>query len=599
MTLNKNFICKIYNDSGEFVQINLPTSHPACFELTNTLCSVTPVEWIGKNSHNKIFRCTQEFKTKIKDTTCKYNLLEIDNFINNQPIGKCLAFLREGGYLNITPDLETLATYMVGKFNFLDNYNIISYGDKEVYIGPTDLKKCVCRFCKKGFPDVRFKKKNAHAIPDALGNKLIFCNDECMECNSALNKVDKELTEYLKIRRSEYRIPNKQNRTIQVYGHNFFYDGASGKLEISKLAILDETEDKYYLKLEGAEPITHLGIYKSLAKVAIDLMPRELVNNYSLTIDWIRGKYIPLTLPNVFFAYNDSHLNQPQAKVFVKKPSSIIDKLPRCIVALTITDLTFIYIVPLGDKELVYNDEELFSYLKFLIEYNTKSGPIVHIEYIDMEDRDDKVAHIKKWINKNDCKVVEQKNFNHTLKRSPNQTEFPPFDISKATINKVIVSFDYISTEKNDVEKLKIEASFPRIINHIVKINDDKKSINGLFIIEILSLCSGNTVLRIQCDVTATYDKLSDICSIQCEEISPYFVEFMLNAGCIEIGQKTVDQFSEYDFPRLASYLMEVEGSVLHPKKGTEQSIMNTYQPHDNEVPDCYHNSYVKKDKRK
>ncbi|MGJ0982013.1 HNH endonuclease [Bacteroides ovatus] len=117
---------------------------------------------------------------------------------------------------------------MVRKANFFVTYNVISFGDKEEYTGPNDLNACVCRFCGKKYPEVRFKKKNAHAIPDALGNKLVFCNDECQSCNAALSPIDKELAEYLKFRRSENKIVNKKNKIIKVWGHNFFYDGSIG-----------------------------------------------------------------------------------------------------------------------------------------------------------------------------------------------------------------------------------------------------------------------------------------------------------------------------------------------------------------------------------
>lgn len=215
---------------------------------------------------------------------------------------------------------------------------------------------------------MKFKKRNAHAIPDALGNKLVFCNDECKNCNSSLSTIDKELTEYLKFRRADFKIANKNNKIIQVWGHNFFYNGPTGELKISRLAILKEIDNSFYVKLEGADPITHLGIYKALAKIAIDLMPRNMVDDFHTTIDWIKGDFIPKSLPNIFFAYCKAYVSQPKVTVFMLKDCVLDDKLPKCIVALALTDLIFFYIVPFGKGDVIYKGDFLKRYVPSIIE---------------------------------------------------------------------------------------------------------------------------------------------------------------------------------------------------------------------------------------
>ena len=40
----------------------------------------------------------------------------------------------------------------------------------------------LCRFCGQGEPGTSFRHK-AHAIPELLGNKSIFTNFECDNCN--------------------------------------------------------------------------------------------------------------------------------------------------------------------------------------------------------------------------------------------------------------------------------------------------------------------------------------------------------------------------------------------------------------------------------
>ena len=42
-----------------------------------------------------------------------------------------------------------------------------------------------CRFCGRGIPDVTFRR-DAHAVPEFLGNKSLFSMNECDDCNAIL-----------------------------------------------------------------------------------------------------------------------------------------------------------------------------------------------------------------------------------------------------------------------------------------------------------------------------------------------------------------------------------------------------------------------------
>ena len=57
-----SFVCRIFNESGVELGINLPQSHPAWMDMLNLFCGVTPVEWIDDSSHNKLFHCTRKLK---------------------------------------------------------------------------------------------------------------------------------------------------------------------------------------------------------------------------------------------------------------------------------------------------------------------------------------------------------------------------------------------------------------------------------------------------------------------------------------------------------------------------------------------------------
>lgn len=572
-----NFICQIFNESGDGLRINLPQSHPAWMDMLNLLCGVEPFEWIDNSSHNKLFICSPELKVRIHEICSKYkfqgsNLSVIEDYFNNQVDNSRLAFLREGALLSVDNNLVKKAVSMVGKANFFVAYDVISFGDKEEYTGPDDLSACVCRFCEKKYPEVRFKKKNAHAIPDALGNKLVFCNDECQSCNAALSPIDKELAEYLKFRRAENKIVNKKNKIIKVWGHNFFYDGSIGELKISRLAILEETESKYYVKLEGAEPITHLGIYKALVKIAIDLMPRNLVDEFRTTIDWIKGGIVPKVLPDVFYAYRDSYVCQPLAKVFVRQGMALSSGLPKCIVALTLIDLTFFFIVPFGKGDPVYEGDYLKRYMGYLIKSLQLTETRLGIEHIDMADRIGKFAHVKDWIDKGECEIVDQSEFDNTQERNLNKVDFPSFEPSLVNIFNTQITIGYLTP--NATGGLRIEDSIVNIISQSICPDIVRSVFRCSWEIEIQTIYNRETVLKAQCEVNACHKCISKVCSVQVGEISPFFIEYMLDAACKRIGEIVSDKFHKYDFSQLAEYLMESDGDILHPKEGAEQSVM-------------------------
>ena len=571
-----NFICQIWDASGNRLEIDLPQSHPAQMDMLNLLCSADPLLWIDESGHNKLFICSPDLKVRVHDICGKhksdelFDLSPIEDFFNNQADNAPLAFLREGGLLRIDEDLIEKAMCLV---KFWSSYDVISFGDKEKeeYTGPNDLKACVCRFCRRGYPEVKFKKRNAHAIPEALGNKLIFCNDECPDCNATLSRIDKELAEYLQYRRSEGGIRNKKSKIIKVYGHNFFYDGSAGKLKISPLAILEETESEYYVKLEGAELITHLGIYKALAKIAIDLIPRNLVDEFQSTIDWIKGEFVPQKLPNVFYIYQSSSVSQPLVQLFVRHDETLNLELPRCIVALTLIDLTFLFIVPLGKGEPIYMEDHIKDYLKCII----PNAPEQSIDRIDMADRIDKYAHVKEWVSKDECEIVDQSEFSQFQEKNPNQVDFPEFDASLVKILSCQTSED-LSPREELTNRLRIEGSIAKM-NHLSIAFDSPSVIECSWEIEIQAINNRETALRAHCTVVVSHGCISKVCPSMFGEVSPFFLEYVVGVACEHLGEKIADKFCQYDFSQLARFLMESQGLVPPTKESAEQSVMTTH----------------------
>lgn len=99
--MTQNFRCRLVNESGHVLKINLPGNHPAWMDMLNTLCGAKPVEWIGRNSHDKVIQITRDFKNRMiricdENKDAQPNLDDLERFLNDQPDDCFVSFLREG-----------------------------------------------------------------------------------------------------------------------------------------------------------------------------------------------------------------------------------------------------------------------------------------------------------------------------------------------------------------------------------------------------------------------------------------------------------------------------------------------------------------------
>jgi hypothetical protein len=568
------FACILINEAGDKLKISLPEGNLLGMRMLNALCGADPIEWIDHTSHNKIISCTSILKDEILGICKEFvntlpGLSKVSDFFKDQKENAYLGFLRYGTLERIDDELIEKTIYMIRYRNFAEKYQMLEFGDREVYTGPQNLKDCVCRFCGLKYPEVRFKKRNAHAIPDALGNKLVFCNDECQTCNGDLSAVEKELIEYLKFRRADSRIPNKKKKIIHVTGHNFDYDGPTGILKISKSAILDEKEGKYFVKLEGAELISHLGIYRGLAKIAIDLIPWDLVGQFEATIRWIKGDFIPRNVPDVYFIYRKSAIQQPRARVYLRKSDVQVSEYPKCIVALDLIDLTFVYIVPFSK----YDDEMLapYSVREYLPFFMSNDGHLY--EKIDMSDRIGKYAHVKIWVEKCDCEVVGQDMFNSVQERNPNIVDFPPLDRGNVKVLSNVVNRNCLFATPHSyhilIDNCVVRPDFD------ITVDASSAGLNMAWKVQVEHMHSQQPVLQAEGEIDVMLMRPSDVYSVMTREVSSFLIEYLFEIVSDKLSEINRKRMPDFDFSQLADMIMEAQGHIMHPKEDMEKSVMS------------------------
>ncbi|MDE6629778.1 MAG: HNH endonuclease [Muribaculaceae bacterium] len=242
--------------------------------------------------------------------------------------------------------------------NVKREYNVFVYGVDEtpVYVGEPDKSKRICRFCKepgKSYKDV------AHAIPEALGNTKLFCNEECVTCNHKLNIIEDNLIALMDVRRAMFKIRRKGTSEIpDIDGQDFVIRGdADGNPMVyyKEEALPDgwQNMDVIPVRLNLKYKTTNENIYKALCKIAIDLMPSEYVGQFSETVDWISsdGRFIPDSLPSCHMAVlpRGAFYEQPQLHLYVK--ADIDSDSPFCFALLNIYDVCYRFIVPFSKPD--------------------------------------------------------------------------------------------------------------------------------------------------------------------------------------------------------------------------------------------------------
>ena len=535
--------------------------NPLYGEALNLMGGAEPYRWIGSGSLNKVVRIDDGLRRQMteilnrladtdeaRDKTCEF-------FAGIRPDG-LIAYLRESVIHPVRDALMQEAYRQLQGCELGDLYDVYVFGDGKdrQFTGPDDYRKCVCRFCHRTYPEVRFDRKNAHAIPDALGNKLVFCNDECTTCNHDLAEVENNLINYFNYRRAEDKIPGKRGRIKTIYGQNYCVEGATGHVEISPDAIVADDGVSLTVKNLDARLISHLGIYRALSKIAIDLLPGGCLADFAVTVDWIRGAVAPHTVPNVYFAYRQDKVIQPVARVYVRKSGIGPAQTPHSVVTLDIDDLRFFFLVPFAKSdgtEWIRQDA-----LDALMHMFISDGDIGY-DRIDMSDRAGKYAHVYKKITAADANIVPASKFDSAREKSPNNIDFPPLDCRRVSVlSSELVEF-IPNRDRNVPAVACIEHSSLNVHTHNMVYGDAPGVFTLALSFSVSDIVTGAEIFRAILLVNARHSRPAEICSLALNEISHEFTRFLTDRAIETLSTRASALMPHFNFSALPQLIEE------------------------------------------
>jgi hypothetical protein len=178
------------------------------------------------------------------------------------------------------------------------NYHILfacklDVGEK-IYIGDPSSRRC--RYCGGTAPTASFRKE-AHALPELVGNRVLIALDECDCCNEFFGRtLEDHLSKFTLPFRAglaisgkkgvpSYKTANKRSRMD--------YDPTGRRFSIldrqdCHILVRDESSKTLTLSLDS-QPYIPVAVFKCLTKMALAMMPPQEFRLCRGAVGWIRN----------------------------------------------------------------------------------------------------------------------------------------------------------------------------------------------------------------------------------------------------------------------------------------------------------------------
>jgi hypothetical protein len=236
----------------------------------------------------------------------------------------------------------------------------------------------ICRFCRRPYPSARFKKE-AHIIPQFLGNKYLVSDDECDECNEMFGRFENDFKNYLGIIPTLTQTVGKSNTFPK-------YRSPKGEIIASKstrLAIegdfievfkenttsnaLDFDFEKGEVKgMHTKYPYIPYNVYKALLKIGLSCLQIQYFIDYRTAVEVLYSELLipkPLTYVHVTtFPMDLMKFRAPHVYIFSKRKHS--NKCLSHLVMLYYQNQIFQYFLPYNvhDRDIYTVQKAMFQF---------------------------------------------------------------------------------------------------------------------------------------------------------------------------------------------------------------------------------------------
>ena len=210
----------------------------------------------------------------------------------------------------IERDYETLTSHTIrlGAKNARQ-----SWIDEEGYAPRRRRDVLACKMCHGRADGGATFKKRPHIIPEALGNRTLFCNEECDTCNGVVGRdLEDGLVKYLSAIRATTPLPSKKGKhgaKHKVSGDGTYLkstgpvkDSITFAASASSPGVRHTVLDSSTVGLETTSQRFRLvDVAKSIARMGVLIAPWSAATNMGAVRQWVLGEFTQKTRLHALF----------------------------------------------------------------------------------------------------------------------------------------------------------------------------------------------------------------------------------------------------------------------------------------------------------
>lgn len=163
-----------------------------------------------------------------------------------------------------------------------------------------------CRFCNKNSKQTPFKKI-AHIIPQMLGNRQLISYSECDSCNEKMGVYENHLANFIGVSRAINKTKNKKGKipsidspdrktTVRPQKFESYKAIKAGSGHLDSGAITWDPKNKQFSFQQTKHPYRPIFVYCSLLKMALHLLPSDIMPKYHLGVLLLHSKKMQASL---------------------------------------------------------------------------------------------------------------------------------------------------------------------------------------------------------------------------------------------------------------------------------------------------------------
>ena len=274
---------------------------------------------------------------------------------------------------------------------------ILQHGKK---VTLTSSKLGVCRFCSLVHPSVTFRKE-AHAIPECLGNTSIFTKYECDACNQFFGDgIETSLGNWSKPQRALSGVRGKRGvpKLKEEWNRQWRFEHDSTGIKITQdetdpIAVVNEATKEITITVHR-DPHTPVAVLKAFTKMGISLLPEAELPSFGAAMAWIRNADHQIGLVKTSFfpvLYTFVPGNNPlvDSVILLRRRSDNL-QVPYVNVVLAYGNEVFQTVLPSPERDAALSGQKVrFPYFPTPYELDSDLAPAAQIqrERLDLTGR--------------------------------------------------------------------------------------------------------------------------------------------------------------------------------------------------------------------